>query len=102
MICRRPVRRRAAFTLIELVISTALMALILTAAYACLSAGLAGRKLVEPRTEILQSARVVLQRSSRLPQVGPGFREIGLEPNGFLQSSARLLHFTQVGVDFGP
>ncbi len=53
-------RRVRAFTLIELVISSALMALILTAAYACLSAGVAGQKLVEPRTDIFQTARVVL------------------------------------------
>lgn len=50
----------AAFTLIELVISTALMALILVSAYLCLNAGLAGKKLVEPRAEAIQSARVAL------------------------------------------
>ncbi|HRI14317.1 MAG TPA: prepilin-type N-terminal cleavage/methylation domain-containing protein [Verrucomicrobiota bacterium] len=53
-------RGRAAFTLIELVISTALMALVLTAAYACLNAGIAGQKLVGPRTDIFQTARVTL------------------------------------------
>ncbi len=46
------------FTLIEVVISAALMALILTSAYLCLRAGLAGQKLVEPRADILQNARV--------------------------------------------
>jgi len=34
------------------------MALILTAAYLCLSAGIAGQKLVEPRADLLQNARV--------------------------------------------
>jgi prepilin-type N-terminal cleavage/methylation domain-containing protein len=52
--------RDRAFTLIELVISTALMALILVSAYVCLNAGLAGRRLVEPRAEAIQSARVAL------------------------------------------
>jgi prepilin-type N-terminal cleavage/methylation domain-containing protein len=48
------------FTLIEVVISAALMALILTAAYMCLSAGIAGRKVVEPRADVIQNARVAL------------------------------------------
>lgn len=55
-----PNRRSSAFTLIELVISTALMALVLASAYACLNAGLSAQKLVEPRTDVLQSARVAL------------------------------------------
>jgi type II secretory pathway component PulJ len=42
------------------VISAALMALILTAAYMCLSAGIAGQKLVEPRADIIQNARVAM------------------------------------------
>ena len=46
------------FTLIEVVISAALMALILTSAYLCLRAAIAGQKLVEPRADILQNARV--------------------------------------------
>ena len=49
-----------AFTLIELVISAALMTMILTASYFCLSAALSGQKLMEPRTEILQNARVTM------------------------------------------
>ena len=48
------------FTLIELVISAALMTLILTAAYLCLSAALSGQKLVEPRAEVFQNARVAM------------------------------------------
>jgi hypothetical protein len=42
------------------VISAALMALILTAAYMCLNAGLAGQKMVEPRADIIQNARVAM------------------------------------------
>ena len=48
------------FTLIELVISAALMAMILTASYLLLSAALSGQKLLEPRAEVLQSARVAM------------------------------------------
>ena len=55
-------RRRgfAGFTLIEVVISTALMTMILASAYLCLSAGMASRKLIESRAEVLQSARVAM------------------------------------------
>jgi hypothetical protein len=57
----RNIRRRAvAFTLIELVISAALMAMILIATYACLSSALAGQKLVEPRADVGQAARVAM------------------------------------------
>ena len=52
--------RVAAFTLIEVVISSALMALILVSAYLCLNAGLSSRKLIEPRAEIIQNARVAM------------------------------------------
>lgn len=55
-----PRRASAAFTLIELTISSALMALILTSAYACLTAGTASQKLVESRAEVVQTARVAL------------------------------------------
>jgi type II secretion system protein J len=50
----------AAFTLIEVMISSALMALILVSAYLCLSAGFSAQKLIEPRAEIIQNARVAL------------------------------------------
>jgi hypothetical protein len=50
----------AAFTLIELVISAAMMALILAATYSCLSAALAGQKLLEPRADVIQNARVAM------------------------------------------
>lgn len=49
-----------AFTLIEVMISSALMALILVSAYLCLGAGFSAQKLIEPRTEIMQNARVAL------------------------------------------
>src|SRR5690242_12566682 len=50
----------AAFTLIELVISAALMAMILVASYSCLSAALSSQKLVEPRADVIQNARVAM------------------------------------------
>ena len=49
-----------AFTLIEMMISSALMALILVSAYLCLGAGFSAQKLIEPRAEIIQNARVAL------------------------------------------
>jgi Tfp pilus assembly protein FimT len=52
--------RFCAFTLIEILISTALMAMILVSAYLCLSAGIAGEKIVEPRADIFQTARVTM------------------------------------------
>jgi hypothetical protein len=54
----------AAFTLIELVISAAVGAMILMGAYLCLSAGLASQKMIDPRVDVLQSARVVLAMMS--------------------------------------
>jgi prepilin-type N-terminal cleavage/methylation domain-containing protein len=51
---------RGGFTLIELIISAALMAIVIGTAYACLSAGVAGKRLVEARGEGTQSARVAL------------------------------------------
>lgn len=54
-------RQHSGFTLIELVISVALMAIVLSAAYACLNAGFSTQKLIEPRTDVLQNARVALR-----------------------------------------
>lgn len=48
------------FTLVELIISAALMAIILGAAYMCMSAGVSGQKLVEGRTEAAQTARAAI------------------------------------------
>jgi len=49
-----------AFTLLEVVISVALMAIILGSAYACFDAGIRGKRLVEPRVEVFQNARVAM------------------------------------------
>jgi len=46
--------------LIELVISTALMAVILGSAYLCLRAAVASQKLIDTREEVLQNARVAM------------------------------------------
>ena len=58
--CARRRARSAAFTLIEVMISSALMALILVSAYMCLGAGFSAQKMIEPRAEIIQNARVAL------------------------------------------
>jgi prepilin-type N-terminal cleavage/methylation domain-containing protein len=50
----------SAFTLIEVMISVALMSLILVSAYLCLGAGFSAQKLIEPRAEIIQNARVAM------------------------------------------
>ena len=51
---------RTGFTLIELVISAAVMSLILGASYLCLNSGIAGQKLIETRADAAQRARVAL------------------------------------------
>jgi len=51
---------RRAFTLIEVMISATLMAMIIVSAYLCLHAGLASQKMIEPRTLVLQNARVAM------------------------------------------
>lgn len=51
---------RAGFTLVEMTIAAALMALILGAAYACLNAGIAAQRLIDPRVEATQAGRVAL------------------------------------------
>jgi type II secretory pathway pseudopilin PulG len=58
--CLKPSVNHPAFTLIEVMISCALMALILISAYSCLSAGFSAQKIVEPRAEIIQNARVAM------------------------------------------
>jgi type II secretion system protein J len=52
------------FTLIEMVISAALMAMILAAAYLCLSSGLRSQKLIESRADIVQGARIAISMMS--------------------------------------
>jgi len=49
-----------AFTLVELVVATALTAFVLGAAYACMLAGFSTRKTIEPRSDRFQAARVTL------------------------------------------
>jgi hypothetical protein len=51
---------RSAFTLIEVTISGALMAMILVSAYLCFNAAISSQKLIEPRIDILQNARVAM------------------------------------------
>lgn len=51
---------RTAFTLIEVVISGSLMAIILVSAYVCLNAAISSQKAIEPRVEVLQTARVAM------------------------------------------
>jgi len=53
-----------AFTLIEIVITTALMSVVLASAYICLNAGLASKKVIEARADVLQNGRVALARMS--------------------------------------
>jgi type II secretory pathway pseudopilin PulG len=57
---RRCTRSASAFTLLELVISSALMSMILVSAYLCLSSSISSRKLIESRAEVAQSARVAM------------------------------------------
>jgi general secretion pathway protein J len=57
---RAAVRGASAFTLIELVISSALMVIIIAGAYACFTSGVASQKLIETRGDATQSARVAL------------------------------------------
>src|SRR5678816_3002670 len=48
------------FTLVELIISASLMALILTSGYMCLNSGFASQKLIEARADAVQNARVAM------------------------------------------
>lgn len=61
MNARSSIQNRRGFTLIEMVISTALMALILGGGYACLRSGIQSQALVDSRTEAFQNARVALK-----------------------------------------
>lgn len=54
--------RRAAFTLVEILVSVFVIAGILATAYACLHAGLRSRSTVEARADVLQRGRVALTR----------------------------------------
>lgn len=48
------------FTLIELVVSAGLMAIIMASAYLCLNGAVESQKTIGPRVEILQNARVAM------------------------------------------
>lgn len=48
------------FTLVEVTLSLSLMVIVLGCAYACLSAGFAAQKVIEPRTDAIQGGRVAL------------------------------------------
>ena len=49
-----------AFTLMEVIISTALMSIIMGSAYLCLNAAVSSQKLIEPRAAAFQNARVAM------------------------------------------
>ncbi len=53
-------RRQSGFTLVELVISAGLMSIVLASSYLCLSAGVAGKKLIDGRADAAQSGRTAL------------------------------------------
>jgi len=55
-----PSAHAAGFTLIEIMISSGLMALILVSGYLCLNAAIASQKMIEPRIEVIQNARVAM------------------------------------------
>src|SRR5215204_4557842 len=56
----RDTQASGGFTLIEVIVSAALMGVILVSAYMCLSAGVSSKKLIETRGDATQSARVAL------------------------------------------
>ena len=94
--------RSPGFTLIELVLSTALMTLVLAAAYGCLQAAMATRRTLEPRSDRFQAARVSLAlltadlRSAVALHKGPEFlgatRQVGSLTAGNLDFATH--HFT--------
>src|SRR5690349_6868769 len=53
-------QKTSGFTLIEMLISVALAAMIITAGYMCLSSAIATQKIIEPRVEVFQNARVAM------------------------------------------
>lgn len=57
---RNTSRNKTGFTIIELIISSSVAVIILAGAYMCLSAGVNGQKVIEPRSEVLQNARVAM------------------------------------------
>lgn len=55
-----PFRNSRGFTLIELILSASLMAVVLAGSYLCLNAALEGRRTIEPRADAIQTGRVVV------------------------------------------
>lgn len=51
---------RGGFTLVEIIIASSLMAIILVSGYVCLEAAVSTQKMIEPRIEIIQNARVAM------------------------------------------
>jgi type II secretion system protein J len=60
MILRASQKSSAGFTLVELIISAALMTMILSSAYLCLTSGLSSQKLIDSRIEAFQNGRVAM------------------------------------------
>ena len=54
------IRAAKGFTLVEVMLSLSLSVIVLGCAYACLSAGFAAQKVIEPRADAIQTARVAL------------------------------------------
>jgi prepilin-type N-terminal cleavage/methylation domain-containing protein len=65
MNCRSGARGQGGFTLFEVIISVSLMAVVLGTAYACLNAGFSTQRLITPRADALQKARVALDLITR-------------------------------------
>lgn len=59
-----PTGPASAFTLIEMVISSALMTVILASAYLCFSSGIWSQRMVETRADAIQTARVAMAMMS--------------------------------------
>src|SRR6266699_7353972 len=53
-------RNTSGFTLLELIISAVLMTMILVSAYFCLNSAFSSQKIIEPRVEVIQNARVAM------------------------------------------
>lgn len=90
-------KRAAGFTLIELVISSALMSIILVSGYLCLNAGVVSERLINTRSEAAQSARVALaMMAADLRSAVPLWRE-----TEFMGMRRKLGNADADNVDFG-
>ena len=90
-------RRRSGFTLVELVISSALMSIILVAGYLCLSAGVSSEELLSTRSDAVQSARVALNlMSADLRSAVPLWKEFE-----FVGMRRKLGEIDADNIDFG-